>query len=68
MGSAQEVIPCEVEGQSEAIAFNYTFMVEGLQTITTENTFLELQNGKVPGVFRADVEENYLYLVMPVRI
>lgn len=68
VGSAQEVIPCEVEGEDTEIAFNYAYVLDGLSASGSENMYLEVQSSLKPGIFRAQEPENYLYLVMPVRI
>ncbi len=68
VGSAQETIDCAVEGEDVEIAFNYSYVLDGLAAIETEKVFLEVQSSLKPGIFKADEEENFLYLVMPVRI
>lgn len=67
VGSAQETLPCEVEGEDIEIAFNFNYVLDGLSSINSEKVFLETVSGLKPGIFRTE-EENYLYLVMPVRI
>ena len=68
VGSAQEIIPCEIEGDDVEIAFNYSYVLEGLSVVAGDNVYLEVQSSLKPGIFRAAAPENYLYLVMPVRI
>ena len=68
VGTAQETLPCEGEGENLEIAFNYSYVLEGLASIETERVFLEVQSSLKPGIFKADEGENFLYLVMPVRI
>ncbi|MCI8469846.1 MAG: DNA polymerase III subunit beta [Eggerthellaceae bacterium] len=68
VGSAQETIPCEIEGEDVEIAFNYAYVLDGLQSVTTDKVFLEVQSSLKPGIFRAEAPENFLYLVMPVRL
>lgn len=68
VGSAQETIPCEVEGSDVEIAFNYSYVLEGLAAVSGDTVHLEVQTSLKPGIFRAAAPENYLYLVMPVRI
>ena len=36
--------------------------------MNTDDVFLEVQSGMKPGIFKAGEGENFLYLVMPVRI
>lgn len=68
VGSAQEVLSCGIEGEDVEIAFNYAYVLDGLSSITTDDVYLEIQSSLKPGIFRALEPENFLYLVMPVRI
>ena len=68
IGSAQETLPCEIEGEDVEIAFNYSYVLEGLSAVSSDEVYLEVQSSLKPGIFRAAGSENYLYLVMPVRI
>ena len=68
VGSAQETLSCEGEGEDVEIAFNYAYVLDGLSSVSTDNVFLEVQSSMKPGIFKADEGENFLYLVMPVRI
>lgn len=68
VGSAQETLPCEIEGPDVEIAFNCSFVTAGLSSIEGDSAYLEVQSSLKPGIFRAIGTESYLYLVMPVRI
>ena len=68
VGSVQEILRVEAEGEDVVIAFNSAFIQEGLQVIPTEDTNLDIQNGMRPGIFRATGDEDFLYLIMPVRL
>lgn len=68
IGSSQETLSGEATGEDVVIAFNHGYIIEGLSSIETENVFLEIQNTNKPGIFRAGGEENFFYLIMPVRI
>lgn len=68
VGSAQETLACEIEGEDVEIAFNYAYVLEGLSAVPTDEVHLEVNSSLKPGIFRAAQPENYLYLVMPVRI
>lgn len=68
VGSAQETLACEIEGEDVEIAFNYAYVLEGLSAVATDEVYLEVNSSLKPGIFRAAQPENYLYLVMPVRI
>ncbi len=68
IGSAQETLACEIEGEDIEIAFNYAYVLEGLAAVGSDEVYLEVQSSMKPGIFRAPAPENYLYLVMPVRL
>lgn len=68
IGSAQETLSCEIEGEDVEIAFNHAYVLEGLSVVSSDEVYLEVQSSLKPGIFRAVGPENYLYLVMPVRI
>lgn len=68
VGSAQETLSCEGEGEDVEIAFNYAYVLDGLSSVNTDNVYLEVQSSLKPGIFKAAEPENFLYLVMPVRI
>lgn len=68
VGSTQETLACEAEGEDVEIAFNYAYLLDGLNAVTTSKVYLEAQSSMKPGIFKAEESENFLYLVMPVRI
>ena len=67
VGSAQEIIRVQAEGEDVVIAFNSAFVQDGLQAMPTDTTFLDIQNGMRPGIFRSE-DQDFLYLIMPVRL
>ena len=68
VGRAEEAVPCEVDGESVQIALNHQYVLDGLQSVGTDQVFFETNSSMKPGVFRAAAPERFLYLVMPVRI
>lgn len=68
VGSAQETISCQGEGEDVDIAFNYSYVLDGLSSVEEDDVYLEIQGGMKPGIFKSAGSENFLYLVMPVRI
>lgn len=68
IGSAQEVLATPVEGEDLQIAFNSSFVLEGLNAFGGGEVYLDLQDAVRPGIFRTAGSEQFLYLVMPVRL
>ena len=68
VGSTQEIVKAEIEGSDVEIGFNSHYVNDGLVAMESSDVSFEIQGSLKPGIFKAMGEENYLYLVMPVRI
>ncbi len=68
VGDASEDIMVKAEGKDVEIAFNHTFLVDGLVSTTTDTVTVEIQNSLKPGIMKSGGEEEFLYLLMPVRL
>jgi DNA polymerase III subunit beta len=68
VGDASEDVMVKVEGGDVEIAFNHAFLTDGLNSITSETVTLEVQNALKPGLLRSKGEDDFLYLLMPVRL
>ena len=62
-------IDATVQGQATTIAFNSRFVQDALGSLTAPEVKLELGGPLAPGVVKVtEDEENYLHVVMPLRI
>lgn len=68
LGSTQEIVKSQIEGEDVEIGFNSHYVSEGLTAMESSEVSFEIQGSLKPGIFKSMGEENYLYLVMPVRI
>ena len=69
VGSAQESVTAEISGGDVCIAFNCSYVLDGLAALGNDRVLLEVQEATKPGVFRALGDKGeFLYLVMPVRV
>jgi DNA polymerase III subunit beta len=68
VGEGQEVIDAEYEGEPLVIAFNPQFLVDGASAIASEKVTLQAGDGLKPAILRAEGDESYTYLLMPVRL
>ena len=68
VGSVQETTSCEAVGDDVEIAFNSAYVVDGLSAIKGEKVHFDILDGMKPGIFRTVEEDDFLYLIMPVRI
>ncbi len=71
---AEDQVECVVDGDALEIAFNPTYLLEGLGAIDAPAAKLSFINSTRPAVLygaaslEADMEQNYRYLLMPVRL
>ncbi|NPD30941.1 DNA polymerase III subunit beta [Eggerthellaceae bacterium zg-1084] len=68
VGSIQEMVPAQVEGDAVEIGFNSSYVIDGLGASATDTVSFELQGSMKPGVLRTADQGDYLYLIMPVRL
>ena len=68
VGQAVEEIEASYEGASFTVAFNPSYLLDGLEAVAGEEVMLEVLDIGKPALLRARVDESYLYVIMPVRI
>ena len=68
-GEAKEVLPCEYEGERLELGYNATYVNDILKQIDCEEVVFELSTAVSAGiVYAADRKEDYLCLIMPLRL
>ena len=68
LGQAIEEVDAKYEGTEMTIAFNPTYLIDGVEAIEGDEVALEAQDGTKPATLRATEGGDYLYLLMPVRV
>jgi DNA polymerase III subunit beta len=68
VGEAVEDLMVATQGKDVEIAFNHAFLIDGVSSATAEQVQIELVNPLKPGVLRPVGDEDYSYLLMPVRL
>jgi DNA polymerase-3 subunit beta len=68
VGEATEDLMVQTEGKDVEIAFNHTFLTDGVGAATSEQVRLEIVSPLKPGVLRPAGDEDFTYLLMPVRL
>jgi len=72
VGEHKSFLAAKVEGKGAEVSFNYRFLLDGLLQMPgggekKKEAVLELTGSDKPGVLRPKGEEDYLYLVMPIK-
>ena len=68
VGEGQEVIDAEYQGEPLVIAFNPQFLHDGASAIQADKIVIEVSDGLKPAILRGENDEDYTYLLMPVRL
>jgi DNA polymerase-3 subunit beta len=68
VGRAYEALEAKYEGSEITVAFNPEFLVDGLSAAEGSEVLLDTLDGLKPATIRAAEQDNFLYLLMPVRI
>ncbi|TLM98035.1 MAG: DNA polymerase III subunit beta [Actinobacteria bacterium] len=68
VGDASEDIMAKVEGKDVEVAFNHAFLLDGLASVSDETVKIEVQSALKPGLLRSTGKDQFLYLLMPVRL
>ena len=68
VGEGQEVIDAEYKGEPMVMAFNPQFLHDGGSAIQGDRLVLEAGDGLKPAILRAENDQSFTYLLMPVRL
>jgi DNA polymerase-3 subunit beta len=68
VGDASEAMPAPFSGEPLEIAFNPQFLVEGVESVGSEELTVQLSSPLRPGLLRPVEGDDFSYLVMPIRL
>jgi DNA polymerase III subunit beta len=68
VGDASETVDADFEGTDLTIAFNPTYLIDGVEAVSGDEVLLETVDATKPATVRAAEETNFHYLLMPVRV
>lgn len=68
VGNAAEEIDASYEGAEMTVAFNPDYLSAGIDAIDSDDVTLATMDPMKPAVLRGVGREDYLYLLMPVRV
>ncbi len=68
VGDASETVDADFDGTELTIAFNPTYLIDGVEAVTGDEVLLETVDATKPATVRAAEETDFRYLLMPVRV
>lgn len=70
LGANSSPLPVEIEGGFKdlfQITFNYQFLLDGLNSFSSETVCLQANDSDSPAIMTSADDQDFLYLVMPIR-
>lgn len=67
-GQASEDVDAKYEGTELTVAFNPTYLIEGVEAVVGDEVLIETMDAAKPAMLRASEADSYRYLLMPVRV
>ncbi|MBN2847086.1 MAG: DNA polymerase III subunit beta [Coriobacteriia bacterium] len=68
VGEAREDVQINPEGEDVEIAFNHTYLLDGVSVSEGDTVALEVTSPLKPGVLKPAGGDGFVYLLMPVRL
>jgi len=67
IGENKSELDAEIEGENQELILNWHYFLDGLRGIDSDTVFLGLNGEIKPVVIRSPKDENYLYVLMPIK-
>jgi DNA polymerase-3 subunit beta len=67
-GRAEESIEGDFQGDDLTVAFNPNYLLDGVEAVRSETLVLEVNDPGKPALVRGEGEDEYRYLLMPVKV
>ena len=66
-GEYNSEVGAEITGQDNKVVLNNHYVLDGLNNCSTERVVLQMISGDSPCLLKPKGDDNYLYIVMPIR-
>jgi len=66
-GESEAELEAEIHGVENEITINYRYLLDGLNNIEGDRVKIGVVNSTTPCLLKAEKENGYLYIIMPIR-
>jgi DNA polymerase-3 subunit beta len=66
-GESQTEVAAEIVGVDNEIIINFRYLIDGLNNIESDMVKIEILNSNSPCLLKPEPDDNYLYIVMPIK-
>lgn len=56
-----------VSGEDNGVVINYKYLLDGLNSIESENVKIEIVDSNTPCIIKSEKDNSYLYVIMPIK-
>lgn len=67
-GENQSTVPAKVAGPDNSAVFNFRYLLDCLNNLSEQNVILKMISDASPAMLIPEKRDNYLYIVMPIKI
>jgi DNA polymerase-3 subunit beta len=67
-GDSEVLVDASIDGVPLLVAFNVRFLREVLEVIKSDNVWLETNAANTPGLIRAEGDDHFRHIIMPMHI
>ncbi|GBD34121.1 DNA polymerase III subunit beta [bacterium HR34] len=67
-GEFEGELTADLSGKDIKIAFNYKFLIEGVNVFNTNEIFMGLNSEDEPVLFKSEKDKDFIYIIMPLKI
>lgn len=68
LGEVAEDIDASYDGEEMVLGFNPVFLMEGIEAAAGDEVVIEMQDSSKPVLIKSSESDQYLYVLMPIRI
>jgi len=68
VGRGAAAVDAKYEGETLTVAFNPTYLSDGVNAVEDNEVVVEVQDGVKPALVHGNERRGFLYLLMPVRL
>lgn len=68
VGENSAALDVESKGEEVEVAFNFRFLIDFLNVVEEERIIFETNGALSPGVFKAEKDQSFFHIIMPVRV
>ncbi len=66
-GESNIILKSQQTGIDNEVVINYRYLLDGLNNLFTENILFNLINSQTPCLIQEKGDDQYIYIVMPIR-